>query len=77
MDIVKKILGVVWMIGAVGAEYLMASKTWSVFTQANVTQDVYLPWVIILIVFTPVAGALCLFGFYGLTGEYTNIVIET
>ena len=34
------------------------------------TQDVYLPWIIIITIFTPIAIGLVIFGIYALKGEY-------
>lgn len=37
---------------------------------ANPVQDVYLPWVIIVMVFAPVAAGMSVFGYYAFKGEY-------
>jgi ABC-type polysaccharide/polyol phosphate export permease len=71
MNTLKKILGVFWMaLGPVTIAFLVY-EAWRKIA-ANPVQDVYLPWVIIITIFTPIAIGLTIFGYYALKGEYDN-----
>ncbi|MFZ4056763.1 MAG: DUF6814 family protein [Ferruginibacter sp.] len=75
MNVIKKMMGFVWMALAVFMVYFMISNAIerigkaSEATRANTT----LQWVIILIIFIPCCFGLLIFGKYALQGEYDHL----
>jgi hypothetical protein len=72
MNALKKGLGILWMIIGPASVVMLILKAIEKIS-AKPTQDVYLPWVIIILVFTPIAAGLVIFGWYALKGEYDNV----
>jgi hypothetical protein len=69
MNTLKKMLGPVWMIlGPLCIIMLLYEAV--IRITANPVQDVYLPWIIIIVVFTPIAAGMVIFGYYALRGEF-------
>ncbi|MEX6689032.1 hypothetical protein QTN47_16105 [Danxiaibacter flavus] len=69
MNLLKRILGVVWMlIGPAAIAFLIYEAIQKI--SANPSQDVYLPWIIIITIFAPIAVGFVIFGYYSLNGEY-------
>ena len=72
MNALKRLFGVAWMIlGPVAIGYLIYEAYLKISAQP--TQDVYLPWIIIIIIFTPVAAGLVIFGYFAIKGEYDTL----
>ena len=69
MNTVRKILGPLWILLGPAAVAFMAYEAYKKIAEKP-TQDVYLPWIIIITIFTPIAIALVIFGIYALKGEY-------
>lgn len=74
MDILKKTLGIVWMVlGPVVLFYLVKTGAAEV-AKAEAAQksvlDAKIQWGVFIIVFIPIAFGLVLFGYYALKGEY-------
>jgi hypothetical protein len=73
MAIIKKYLGFVWIILAFLTLYfLIESAMHSIKPHAVADINKPLPWIIIIIVFTPIAIGMALFGYYGVKGEYDD-----
>lgn len=71
MNALRKTLGWVWMLlGPVCIIFLIKTAIGKI--AANPVQDVYLPWIIIITVFTPIALGLMIFGRYAIRGEYND-----
>jgi hypothetical protein len=69
MNLLKKILGVGWiLLGPAAIAFLIYEAIQKI--KANPAQDVYLPWIIIITIFTPIAIGFVLFGYYSVKGEY-------
>jgi len=80
MDILKKALGIVWMVlGPVVLFYLIKTGA-SEIAKAEIAQksvlDARIQWGVFIIVFIPIAFGLVLFGYYALRGEYADETIE-
>ncbi|BAV09299.1 hypothetical protein SAMN05421788_101739 [Filimonas lacunae] len=71
MNLVKRILGIFWLLAGPLAIFLLIWEAWRKIA-ANPVQDVYLPWIIIITIFTPIAVGLMIFGYYALKGEYDS-----
>ena len=71
MNTIKKYLGLVWIIIAIGAIVLLI-KTALENIQADGKLEINqpMPWIIIITIFTPIAIGMALFGYYALKGEY-------
>jgi len=70
MNDVKRYLGVLWMlIGIVAIALLIYSAASNIGTaKGDIGKPI--PWVIIIVVFTPVSIGLIIFGWYAFKGEY-------
>lgn len=69
MNAIKRILGLFWLLLGPLAIGFLIYEAWRKIAE-NPVQDVYLPWVIIIVIFTPIAAGLVIFGLYALKGEY-------
>jgi hypothetical protein len=74
MDIIKRIIGVLCMLIAPTAAYLLASKgiekigAAAAADKTNATTQ----WSILILIFLPVMAGLFIFGMYGAKGEYSE-----
>jgi fatty acid desaturase len=69
MNAIKRLLGPFWMlIGPAAIVFLIYEAAKKIAEKP--TQDVYLPWVIIIAIFTPIAIGFVIFGYYAMKGEY-------
>jgi hypothetical protein len=74
MNLLKKILGVVWMcLGIYGGYYLVVSQAFPKFGTGN-TEDL-VPAIIYCFILAPiVTGGMFVFGLYAWQGEYNEEV---
>jgi hypothetical protein len=70
MDGIKRILGIFWIIIGIASIALLIYSAASNIHTAKGDIGKPLPWVIIIVVFTPIAIGLVIFGYYSLKGEY-------
>ena len=72
MNTIKKILGVVWiLLGLYAGYYLLKEQSIPKF-QTGKTEDL-IPAIIYTFILLPIiVGGLCTFGYYSLTGEYSD-----
>ena len=71
MNKMKRFLGLVWMLlGSVAFFVLMYSAISNIDTAGAKDINNPLPWIIILVVFAPIAIGLTIFGWYAWKGEY-------
>lgn len=71
MNHLKKALGLVWMLlgpVTIGLLAYAAAKNINGATKGDISNPV--PWIIILLIFTPIAVGLLIFGWYSWKGEY-------
>jgi len=69
MNALKRFAGFLWMlIGPAAIVFLLYEGIQKI--AAKPTQDVYLPWIIIITIFTPIAIGFVIFGYYAVKGEY-------
>lgn len=72
MDGIRKILGIVWILLALGAAYFCIFIM-GVPKLTSGKQDDLVFGIVILFVLTPIiVGGLFTFGYYALAGEYSN-----
>jgi hypothetical protein len=69
MNSIRKLLGFVWILLGPAAVLFLLYEAYNKISEKP-TQDVYLPWIIIIIIFTPIAFGLVIFGYYAMKGEY-------
>ncbi len=72
MNVIKRYLGVIWMLLA---PLLVAFMCWQAVVKithapAAAQSNVILQWVIILLIFIPICTGLFIFGYYAVKGEY-------
>ena len=74
MNQIKKILGICWLILAPAVIYLLVRGAVTHIDPAG-NKDINNPviWIIIILIFTPVAVGLLIFGLYALKGEYNKL----
>lgn len=67
----KRFLGVLWMlIGAASILILIAGAIQNINLNGKADINKPVPWIIIIVIFTPIAIGLITFGWYALKGEY-------
>ena len=74
MNSIKKILGIVWLLLAPVVIYFLVSGAITHIDPVG-KKDINNPviWVIIILIFTPIAIGLMIFGWYALKGEYEHL----
>jgi hypothetical protein len=74
MDRVRQYLGIIWMlIGPVLFIMLLISAINNINGHAKGDISNPIPWIIILVVFLPIAAGLSIFGWYAFKNEFDNI----
>ena len=69
MDILKKILGILWIaLGPLVLYYLI--KTGAAEIAKNPSTNTKIQWGVFIGIFVPIGIGLVLFGYYALKGEY-------
>lgn len=69
MNILKKYLGLIWMVaGPAAIWFILAVAIREI--NAKPTIDTKIQWSVFVIIFIPIAIGLSIFGYYGWTGEY-------
>jgi hypothetical protein len=72
MNVIKKWLGVVWMLLGPVAIYYMIKTAAAEITKKPVI-DTKIQWAVFIIVFLPIAIGLVLFGWYAFKNEYQQL----
>jgi uncharacterized membrane protein YkvI len=74
MKQLKKIMGIVWMVIAPVVIYFLVTGAIHNISSTG-TKDINkpIPWIIIITIFTPIAIGLMVFGYYALSGEYSEL----
>ena len=74
MNSIKKILGIIWLLLAPVVIYFLVSGAITHIDPAG-KKDINNPviWVIIILIFTPIAIGLMIFGWYAIKGEYDHL----
>lgn len=74
MNQLKRMLGFVWMILApVVIYFLVMGAVHNISSTGTKDINKPVPWVIIILIFTPIAIGLMIFGYYALRGEYDKL----
>jgi DMSO/TMAO reductase YedYZ heme-binding membrane subunit len=73
MNQLKRIMGFTWMVIAPVVIYFLI--TGAIHNIGHGTKDINkpIPWTIIIIIFTPIAVGLMIFGYYAIRGEYDKL----
>jgi Ni,Fe-hydrogenase I cytochrome b subunit len=72
VNIIKKALGIVWMLLAPLAIYYLI-KTASLEIAKNPVADTIIQWSVFVFVFIPIAIGFVIFGYYAWKGEYNKL----
>jgi uncharacterized Tic20 family protein len=74
MNLLKRILGVVWLLMAPVIIYFLLQGAITHIDPAG-KKDINNPviWIIIITIFTPIAIGLMIFGYYAFKGEYDHL----
>ncbi len=71
MNTLKKLLGIIWMLGGPAIIFFLVRGAMENIDPAG-TKDINNPviWIIIIAIFTPIAIGLSIFGWYAWKDEY-------
>jgi len=74
MNQLKRMLGILWMVIAPAIIYFLVMGAVHNIDGTG-TKDINkpVPWVIIIMIFTPIAIGLMIFGYYSFKGEYDRL----
>lgn len=74
MNLLKKYLGIIWLLLAPVLIYLLVAGAVEFIDPAG-NKDINNPviWIIIIIIFTPIAIGLMIFGWYAFKGEFDHL----
>lgn len=70
MEMLKKALGVVWLVAGAALAVYLPYKAVFQLTAATATSEDFVFWIVITGIFIPISIGFILFGFYALKGEY-------
>ncbi|MFL5740045.1 MAG: DUF6814 family protein [Flavisolibacter sp.] len=70
MDKLKRTLGILWMVIGLASILLLIYSAAININSAKGDIGKPVPWIIIIVVFTPIALGLMLFGWYAFKGAY-------
>ena len=71
MNHIKKVLGLVWMVlGPLAILALLYTAYITIDPAGKAEINKPLPWIIIILIFTPIAIGLSIFGWYAWKGDY-------
>jgi len=76
MNVLKKILGIVWIVlGPVIILFLFSQAIEKIAAAAQGIDrtNTTLQWSIIILIFIPICAGLMIFGFYSFKGEYNRL----
>lgn len=76
MNLIKRILGVVWILlgpTIILFLFLQAGDKISTAAAGIARTNTSLQWAIIILIFIPICAGLMIFGYYGLRGEYDHL----
>ena len=74
MDKIKRFMGLIWFaLGPILFLMLLTSAINNISIHAKGDISNPIPWIIILAIFFPIAGALSIFGWYAFRGNYDDI----
>ena len=74
MNAIKRILGIIWLLlGPVVIFFLLSGAITNIDPAGK--KDINNPviWIIIIVIFTPIAIGLMIFGWYAFKGEYDHL----
>ena len=72
MNMLKRILGVIWILLAPVCVYYLITTASDEIAKKPVT-DTKIQWGVFIIVFIPIAIGMMIFGYYALKGEYEHL----
>ena len=74
MNVIKKYLGIIWLLLAPAVIYFLVSGAISNIDPAG-KKDINNPiiWIIIIAIFTPIAIGLMIFGWYAFKEQYSHL----
>ena len=70
MDQIKRYLGYLWMLAGIASIILLVYSAAVNINQAKGDIGKPLPWIIIIVIFTPISIGLVIFGWYAVKGAY-------
>ncbi len=76
MNVIKRYFGIIWiLLGPASIIYgiIQAAAELSPNAKTPPTQETYTFWIIILIIFIPIAAGISLMGYYALQGDYDRL----
>lgn len=72
MDLFRKYLGVIWILGGLCLAVFLFYKAFSVLGASVVHAEDYVFWIVIVSIFIPIILGFILFGYYAFKGEYSK-----
>jgi NADH:ubiquinone oxidoreductase subunit 6 (subunit J) len=71
MDSLKRALGYLWiLIGIAAIVVLVVGAVMNIDINGKADINKPIPWIIIIVIFTPISIGLMMFGWYAIKGEY-------
>ena len=70
MDKIKRLLGLLWIVTGIASIVLLVYSAAININTSKGDIGKPVPWLIIIVVFLPIAIGLILFGWYAVKGEY-------
>jgi len=73
MNSIRKLFGALWIAIGLAAIILLVYAAFTNIGHASGDIGKPIPWLIIILVFTPIAAGLVIFGWYALKGAYEDV----
>lgn len=73
MDALKRFFGLVWILAGVALALYLPYQAITKLNSVQATQEDYVFWIVILVIFIPIIIGFILFGYYAAKGEYGQV----
>lgn len=73
MDALKRFFGLVWILAGAALALYLPYQARIKLNSNGATQEDYVFWIVILVIFIPIIIGFILFGYYAAKGEYDRV----
>ncbi len=73
MDALKRFFGLVWIVAGAALALYLPYRAIAELNSEQATQEDYVFWIVIVVIFIPIIIGFILFGYYAIKGEYDQV----
>jgi len=72
MNVLKRLFGVIWMLGGFVLAVYMPYQAVAKLTAPAASAEDFVFWIVVVTIFIPIIIGFILFGYYAVKGEYSE-----